>query len=646
MTGDLYLDLTPVSIISLAALDAGLKDPLRQTGRQTLLDVYGLSGVIGAAKATVTYSNGADTIDLDADFAAVNGLGWRLDAVATDAEWSAIPFEDAGATTYYIGARAADVPASVSGNTTDGSIYYNGTAEKIGVPGVPDTVTDQGGSILMVIDTLVDPGWTAAATRKVQVWLVDPETSADAVAIQTVTAAYNGVSGSVEITIPNNLGQTTVSTTASDYSLFLLGPKITDSDFSANANYVMIGTQVGNGGAGSNAIQTLFPGLGAFLISFGVEHNAGTGVHEVVTAQRLTVTGLAGDKLRATSVSALDDAAQAQVAVVSSTAVEAAGLWCTPSGAKVQTQALTTTDANTNGQVRVKNAAGLGMVELWADEGGGLTFPSSASGTGPAIKTIAAVDTTLTLTHPTAAKYCRLVTDGEIEWNSAKSAGSWRLLVDNASNQVLTVENVGAGLAGLIVKGTGQFENKMTLDAGILELDGINPKIEFVDSGGRDVTRQIPLYYDIDVISGTLARTILGTPPNVYSSLSGTPLVLHAGLNRWLPFGNGIGTGATGASIDEWGFWYNRVAVTGSIIVTLYRVAADGSAARVLMKTLVGTGTAGTWVSITDATGYALSSDFHYYVEVEIDPNGGTNTDYRVLGMWVKWGTTHMVGAP
>ncbi len=645
MTGDLYLDLIPVSIISLVALDAGLKEPLRQTGRQTLLDVYGADGVIGAAKASFTYSAVNDTLDLDADFAGVTGEGWRVAAVAANTEWSTIPFEDAAATTYYIGARAMDVPSAASANTTDGSMYYAATRERIGVPGTPDTVTDLGGSIRMVVDTLVDPGWTAGATRQVIVWLNTPETASTAVAIQTVTAAYDGASGSVRITIPDNLGQTTVSTTPGDYSLFLLGPRITDTDITSDAKYVILGTQVGNGGASSNALQTLYPSWGTFLTAFGVEHHAGTGVHEVVTAQRVTIAGLAGDKLKATALDAADDAAQALVAVVSSTGVQTVGLWAGATKTKVQTQANTVADADTYAQVQVRNAGAAAMIELWARDGGVLRFPSAGLGAGPSIEAVSATDVTLVIGNPTAGKFLKIVHDGEMEWNSGSSGNAWRLLVNNAANQLLTVENLGAGLAGFYVKGPGRFEGDLTIDSGVVELATTTPTIKFLDSGGREVQRQIPLYYDIDVISGTPVRQIAGNPPTIYSSSVVTPLVYHIGLNKWMPFGQPSGLGHTGVSIVDWGFRYNRASGTGSITLNLYKVDKNALSARVLVKSLAATSTSGTWQIAQDFTGYTVSPDSHYYVEVVIDPNSGTNTDYKLLGMWVNWGTTHLVGS-
>lgn len=303
MTGDTWLILEPTSILALQDLDTALIDVVSDAMRQTLVDVYGSGGVFTPAAATFTVAGSA--IDLDADFSAITGEGDRLEADSAADEWNAIPFANVGATVYYVGARMNRVPSRATANTIDGTPIYDREGEVIGEVGNPDSVSLPTATTLrLVITTLAAPGWTAAGTRPVRVWLDGAPETTSGEAIYVGTASYTG--GQVRIDIPHVLGQSSPSTTAADYKVALLGPTIHTSTMAGDDAYVFLGTVTS--GVWSDAGQVAITPWADLLALFQIEHKA-DGSHDEVHADSLTWNSAGTGKIGTLRITARELAA-------------------------------------------------------------------------------------------------------------------------------------------------------------------------------------------------------------------------------------------------------------------------------------------------------------------------------------------------
>lgn len=256
MTGDTWANFPTAAYLSLTTLGDDLVTPLREQLVQGAIDLYGDGGTLGADPVVFTASSA--TLSLVASGDGYDGEGHRLSAVNAAAAWESIPFADTGATTYYVGAHYCEVPTRALVGL-GGVTFYEAWTEAVGTVAAPDTVADDGdGTLTLTITTLAGPWGTGAETRPVVVWLEDPVTTT-AEAVYSGTAAYTG--GAVKIAVPHALGQTTISTTAADYKVALLGPTISTSDLSASTAYWYLGSVLGGSDTFDSDDQAIARGL-------------------------------------------------------------------------------------------------------------------------------------------------------------------------------------------------------------------------------------------------------------------------------------------------------------------------------------------------------------------------------------------------
>lgn len=123
------------------------------------------------------------------------------------------------------------VESGVEVNPRTGEYEYSSYKQMIGRLREPDSVVDNGGTLTLTVDSLGSASWDHSG-RKVRVWLKSkllggpgPVSPAESVAIQELTVAY--VSGHNVVTTVDLMGQTSPSTTASDYQVMLMGPTVT-----------------------------------------------------------------------------------------------------------------------------------------------------------------------------------------------------------------------------------------------------------------------------------------------------------------------------------------------------------------------------------------------------------------------------------
>lgn len=303
MTGDTWLILEPTSILALQDIETAALDVVQDTMRQTLLDIYGDGGgVFGPTVAAFTPTGAA--LQLDADFDAITGTGYRIEADSAAAEWTAVPFANSGATVYYVGARANRVPSRCSANTIDGVPIYDREIEITGEVGNPTSVSVVGSTLVLTLTTLVTPGWTSGGTRPVRVWLDGAPETTSGEAIYEGTASYTG--GAVKVTVPHYLGQTTPTTSTGAYKVAVLGPTIRTTTLVGNDDYVVLGTVTS--GVWSGALQTPITTWGDLLALFHVQHKA-DGTHDEVTADTLSWNSAGTGKIGTLRITARELAA-------------------------------------------------------------------------------------------------------------------------------------------------------------------------------------------------------------------------------------------------------------------------------------------------------------------------------------------------
>jgi len=190
-------------------------------------------------------SPGNDLIDIDGTSIASDGLGHFLDPA--NATHEDINFENQTGFDYYVGLEYSEEPDDVQINPRTGQPEYIGYKEQIGKQGDPDSVVDNGSNITFTIDGVTEAGRTHAG-RSAVVYMKTPAAGATtaAVAIETCTVAWSG--GANKITTTGTLGQTTVSTTPSDYEVIVLGPTVSrGTDLRSVSGVAFIGIVTGNG---------------------------------------------------------------------------------------------------------------------------------------------------------------------------------------------------------------------------------------------------------------------------------------------------------------------------------------------------------------------------------------------------------------
>lgn len=194
-------------------------------------------------------ADGNDKIQIDKDSSDVlgtDGQGHFFDIA--EAENDDLQFENTNTIIYYVGLKHCTRPQGIQINPRTGYPEYIELEDYIGEKSNPDAVVDNGdGTITFTITSVTESGVTNAG-RQCMVYMVNPVQGAttEAVAIETVTVAYTG--GLNKITTTAAFGQTTVSTTTTDYEVILLGPTIKrNTDLRVTSGYCFVGTVTGAG---------------------------------------------------------------------------------------------------------------------------------------------------------------------------------------------------------------------------------------------------------------------------------------------------------------------------------------------------------------------------------------------------------------
>jgi len=194
----------------------------------------------------VLASSGANNVQVLGSSKSTDGLGHVLNiasAYRNDAQ-----FQNTAGVTYYVGLMYAEVPAGIRVNPLTGKPQFDSYVEEVGIQAAPNSVVDNGnGTITMVIDSALEAS-VSSAGRTVRVWKVVPADGGNtfSIALEETTSVFAG--GLNKITTVGKFGQTTISTTASDYLVTVMGPRVArNTDLSAISGVAFVGTVLGNG---------------------------------------------------------------------------------------------------------------------------------------------------------------------------------------------------------------------------------------------------------------------------------------------------------------------------------------------------------------------------------------------------------------
>jgi hypothetical protein len=245
-TGDKYSNIVSTRLMGSESFKDYFLDYLRNKQSDLLGRCYDKDGTFGTSKVAISAS-GNDEFDLAASLNGTDGSGHELQT--DDTYCQDVQFENTNTIDYDIGLKYAIKPDGLQINPRDGMPIYERWEESIGESGDPTSVTDNGTNITFNINSLIDNNRTHE-NRKCLVWLDTPAAGAttEDVAVEECTVVYSG--GNNTITTTGLLGQSTVSTTASDYTVLLLGPTVTRSselDLEAASEYWYIGHVTGTG---------------------------------------------------------------------------------------------------------------------------------------------------------------------------------------------------------------------------------------------------------------------------------------------------------------------------------------------------------------------------------------------------------------
>lgn len=233
-----------------------LADHLMQYWQAVLEDFIGpIWAYAGLFESVGLAGDGADKFKLSS-YASPAGIArqefLRPGEIAAYIE--AVQFQNTSGIDYHIGLRPTYILSELVINPKDGTPQWTLVKHMIGLEDNPDSVVDNlDDTLTMVVDSITESG-VSNAGRKVQVFQFLPAKGATSYAIATQICTVAWVGGSNKITTVDAgsgegyLGQTTPSTTASDYTVVLLGPHVSrNTDLSLDEDYAYLGTVKGTG---------------------------------------------------------------------------------------------------------------------------------------------------------------------------------------------------------------------------------------------------------------------------------------------------------------------------------------------------------------------------------------------------------------
>lgn len=256
-TGDKYLSISENRLLGWQSLKNLFFDYLDQQSRTMAERVYSTGSTF--VTGTNLVADGNDKFKLDGypsdAVSGVDGLGRFLDFRQRTSDVEAIQFENELGADYHVAVRQAALPGGVFVNPVDGMPTWNYYEDIVGLSGTPDSVVDnEDGTITFVVDSVTEAGRSNAG-RRVYVFknTITKNALTEQLSKQLCTVVFSGGNNKITTTLAGaggagTFGQVVVSTTASDYTVILVGPMVArDTDLRLDLDNCYLGTVTGAG---------------------------------------------------------------------------------------------------------------------------------------------------------------------------------------------------------------------------------------------------------------------------------------------------------------------------------------------------------------------------------------------------------------
>lgn len=224
-TGAVWTNLVNKKILPLDQLKDGFLDYLRNRELEIHERLWNDDGSFDTLTLLTSPANDQLSVSPLTPWAGASGNGYTLEDDGTDAYLLNVPFENSLGVLYHVGLNAVQIPDGVETNPRTGLVQYVQYREAIGHGGHPNTVTDAGMFLQVVVDSATESG-VSHAGRVVRICLVNPLSDDVMVAFEECAVAW--VAGQNVITTTGLFGQTpgSVSVNPNDYWVLEVGPTI------------------------------------------------------------------------------------------------------------------------------------------------------------------------------------------------------------------------------------------------------------------------------------------------------------------------------------------------------------------------------------------------------------------------------------
>jgi len=240
MTGDKKVAFYTKKIFGLTEIRDWFLGYLDKLVRDFTAHVWGIPGFFAVTDIDISV---IDEVSLTVAPHAADGSGNLIEATDPD-DYESLPFENTLGTTYHVGVSRALRAYGIETNPRTGEVEYRAVEEVIGKSGTPDSVTDLGGTIEMVVDSVCDTG-VSQAGRTVLIYLASPVSGLLSEAFEECLVVWSG--GVNKIVTTGTFGQSSVSTTPADYVVILKGCLLTTRDLRLDSSVAYVGSVVGAG---------------------------------------------------------------------------------------------------------------------------------------------------------------------------------------------------------------------------------------------------------------------------------------------------------------------------------------------------------------------------------------------------------------
>jgi hypothetical protein len=220
-------------------------DYLEARLREVSSRVWGTQrGVFGSCSLIGSGNNEFDVSNLPKDF--LDGDGNILTLDGTDG--TDIVFANENAIDYHVAVKHCKIPKGVLRNPRNQVIFYDTEEDRIGEVDEPNSLSEVGGGLKIIIDTVFEATQRNDA-RLATVWLRRPVTIDESVAIErNVTVQWDGSNNYIQTAGLLGQGAGVASTNVADYQVAAQGVTVRkNTDLSVTFPYAYIGTVTGGG---------------------------------------------------------------------------------------------------------------------------------------------------------------------------------------------------------------------------------------------------------------------------------------------------------------------------------------------------------------------------------------------------------------